>query len=115
MTLLWNITLFLVGCSLYVAGAIWLVHRNKEKAKQAHLIEPMDENVQDLRVQTIESTLRSVEGVRRNRAANSDREGRRLTAVRETRVSDNVLQRDNELQHETASAAARRARINNLV
>ncbi len=115
MTLLWNITIFLVGCSLYVAGAIWLVHRNKEKTKQAHLIEPMDENVQDLRVQTIESTLRSVEGVRRNRAANSDREARRLPPVQEARVSDNAQEQNHELQYETASAAARRARINNLL
>ena len=117
MSLLWNILLFLVGCSIYVAVAIWLVHKNKEKSHTPEFQETAEANRQTANVDAIESTLRAVSSSRRNRAANMDREMRPVSSADEHRLFVTTERDRYDGTQETVSSGStsQRSRINSLV
>jgi hypothetical protein len=135
MNLLWNITLFLTGCSLYVAGAIWVLHRHKKKDElisssqpssiseqnqQAAALDrpstigrlnPSQSRAQRARIKTIEDTLRNVPGGVTRIAANTDSVDVEFSEMPSTVQAQGAAYEINE----PALASRSRKRLDNLV
>jgi hypothetical protein len=135
MNLLWNITLFLTACSLYVAGAIWVLHRQKKKVALASTsptpsvseqnqqaasldrpstigrLSPTEARAQRARIRAIEDTLRNVPGGTTRIAANSD-----SVDLEFSEMAPSVPAQETAYEvHETAVTGRTRKGINNLV